>query len=93
MLWMEIVIEKDRVVRSRSQQLLRLIDVVGDIDEVAFKSFRKPLMTTNIVVQKKNTDGMAFGFDLYQTNFGKDGVQQTHIEMKKYNTRTSTEKP
>jgi len=30
------------------------------------------VMTTNIVVQEKNTDGMAFGFDLYQANFGKD---------------------
>jgi len=72
MLGMQIVIEKDRVVRSRSQQLLRLTDVVGDVDEVAFESFSKPLMTTNIVVQEKNTDGMAFGFDLYQANFGKD---------------------
>lgn len=93
MLRMKIVIQKDRVVRTRAQQLLSLSDIVGDIDEVAFESPDEPLMPTNIIIQKKNTNRMSFGFDLYEANFRKDRVQQTHIEWKKYNTRSSTEKP
>ena len=50
-LGMKIVIQKDRVVRARAQQLLSFADVVGDVDKVAFEAGCKPAVPPFIIVQ------------------------------------------
>jgi hypothetical protein len=62
-LWMQVVIEKDRVVRTGTQQLLSFDDVVGDVDHVAFEARREPAMASFIIVQEKHTNGMTFSSD------------------------------
>ena len=54
----EIVIEKNRVVGTGAQQLLRFPDVACDVDEVAFEARRKPAMPSFIVIQQKDTNRM-----------------------------------
>jgi hypothetical protein len=61
MLGMQVVIEKDRVVRALTQQLHRLAYVISDVNKVAFEATRKPAMSPFIVVKKKNTNRMTFG--------------------------------
>ena len=58
MFGMEIVIEKNRVVGTRAQQLLRLADITRDVDKVAFEACRKPAMPPFIVVQQKHPNRM-----------------------------------
>jgi hypothetical protein len=48
---MEIVVKKDRVVRSCAQQLLRFSDVIGYVDKVALKARREPFMSSSIIIQ------------------------------------------
>lgn len=69
MLGVEVVIQKDSVVRVFAQQLLSLCDVVGHVDEIAFEPFREPLMSASIVVQQKDPDGMSFTVNSANTEF------------------------
>jgi hypothetical protein len=64
---MKIVIEKDRVVRTGAQQLLRLFDVTCNVDEVAFEATAEPAMTTHIIIQQKNTNWMTLRARRFQT--------------------------
>jgi len=57
------VIEKDCIVRFSTQHLLRLNDVVSDIEEITFETSREPLVSSLVVIKEKYTDRMAFGFD------------------------------
>jgi hypothetical protein len=68
---MEIVVEKDRVVRAGSQQTLRFGDVVRDIHDVAFEVTRKPTMPSRIVVKQENSDWMALGSHLADAELGE----------------------
>jgi len=63
MLGMEIVIQKDRVVRTGTQKLLRFRDVVRDIEKIAFEAIREPTMASFVIVQQKDADGMSFSPD------------------------------
>ncbi len=54
------MIQKDCVVGIRAQKLLCLPHVVGHVDEVTLEPFSEPLMPALIVVEKKNSDRVAF---------------------------------
>jgi hypothetical protein len=57
---MKIVIEEDGVVGICTQQFLRLLNVIGNIHKIALETLRKPAMSSLVIVQKKNSNGMAF---------------------------------
>jgi len=71
MLGVEVVIQKDCVIRVFAQQLLSLCDVMGHVDKVAFEPFREPLMSASIVVQEKYPDGMSFTINSANTEFSQ----------------------
>ncbi len=58
MLRMKVVIQKQRVVRILLQVALRSLNVLGYVDEVALKAISKPTVSSAIVVEQKNSDGM-----------------------------------
>ena len=60
---MKIVIEEDGVIRICTQQFLRLLYVIGNIDKIAFETCRKPAMSSRIIVQKKNSNRMALSLN------------------------------
>ena len=68
-LGMQVVIEEDSVVGICTQEFLRLGDVFGDIQQVSFETTRKPTMAPLIVLQKKNTNRVAFHLRVRQTQF------------------------
>ncbi len=55
---MEIVIEKNCVVRVFTQQLLGLLHILGHVDKVAFEAHGKPFVPPAVIVEKKNPDGI-----------------------------------
>jgi hypothetical protein len=56
----QIVIEKDRVVRSGTQQLSRFSHIARDVNKISFKAGREPAMPARIIIEEKNTNRMAF---------------------------------
>ena len=68
-LGMQVMIQKDCVVRVLAQKLLCLSHVVGHVDEVTLEPFSEPLMPALIVVKKKNSDRMAFSINSPDTKF------------------------
>jgi len=63
MLGMQIMIQKDGIVGILAQKLLCLPHVVGHVDEVTLEPFSEPLVPALIVVQKKNSDRVAFSIN------------------------------
>lgn len=71
MLGMQVMIQKDCIVRVLAQKLLSLADIVGHVDEVALEPLGEPPMPALIVVKKKNSDRVAFSIDSPDTKFGE----------------------
>lgn len=78
MLRMQIVIEKDRVVRAGTQELLRFGDVVGDVEIVALEATGKPAMATHVVIQQEDSDRVAFSADVGKPELSEYRLQQFH---------------
>ncbi len=53
MFGMQVMIEKDCVIRLPSQQLLSLLYIIGYINKITLEANRKPLMPSFVIVQKK----------------------------------------
>jgi hypothetical protein len=66
---MQVVIQKNCVVRVFAQKLLCLTYIVGHVDEVTPEPFSEPLMPALIVVKKKNSDRVAFSINSQDTKF------------------------
>ena len=71
MLRMQIVIEKDRIVRGRTQQLHCLVHVLRDVDHVAFEATGEPAMAPHVVIKQKNTNRMTLRAHRFQTKLRK----------------------
>ena len=56
---MQIVIQKNCIVRIRAQELLGLFYIVGHINEIAFETPGKPFVPSIVVIQKEHTYGVA----------------------------------
>ena len=71
MFGMEIVIQKDGIIRIFAQKLLCFRHVISHIYEIALKTSREPSMSSLIIVQKKNSNWMALRFHFAQSEFGQ----------------------
>src|SRR6185503_16981138 len=56
---LQIVIEKDRIVRSRLKQLFRVVNLANNVQLVALEAFREPLASALVILEQKNTDRMS----------------------------------
>ena len=63
------MIEKDRIIRSRLQQFLRLLDLTRDIKLIALEALGKPFATPLVVFEQENPDGVSIGVSVRQTEF------------------------
>jgi DNA mismatch repair protein MutH len=68
---MEIVVEKDRVVRARAQQPQRFRHIGCDVYEVSLEAIGKPAMASFVVVKQKHADRMALSSDAGQAELSE----------------------
>jgi hypothetical protein len=71
MLRMKIVIEKDCVVGILAQQYLRAVDIISNVYQIAFETFGKPMMSSLVVVEQKNTNRMPLRGNVAQTELAQ----------------------
>ena len=67
----KIVVQENGVVGICAQQFQSLLDVVSDINKIAFEARRKPAMSSLVIVEEKNPNGMAFCLNFAEAEFAQ----------------------
>jgi hypothetical protein len=68
---MKVVIQEDGIIRISLQKLLGGLNVISHVKQIVFETFRKPFMSSLIVVEEEDANRIALDLDLAESKFGQ----------------------